>query len=231
MKQKMSVPNVSFLDLIYPPKCGICGKLNDNFLCNKCYIKLKNDSKFKVEENKKDKEYNEDRANRNEYNRLLYMFKYEGMIRSIILKYKFQDKSYLYKTIVNFLLKNEKLFEIIKTYDTIVPVPISKKRKKTRGYNQSYLIAREIADKAGISINNKCLFKTKNIIEQNKLNKEERANNIKGVYELKNSYELENKKILLIDDIYTTGSTVNECCRILKKAKPKEIDILVIAKD
>ena len=159
------------------------------------------------------------------------MFKYEGMIRSIILKYKFQDKSYLYKTIVNFLLKNEKLFEIIKTYDTIVPVPISKKRKKTRGYNQSYLIAREIADKAGISINNKCLFKTKNIIEQNKLNKEERANNIKGVYELKNSYELENKKILLIDDIYTTGSTVNECCRILKKAKPKEIDILVIAKD
>lgn len=219
------------LTLIYPPKCGICGKLNDKFLCNKCYLKLKNDSKFIVEDYKKDKEYKEDRVNRNEYNRLLYMFKYEGMIRSIILQYKFQDKSYLYKTIVNFLLKNEKLFEIIKTYDTIVPVPISKKRKKTRGYNQSYLIAREIADKAGIKINNKCLFKTKNIIEQSKLNKEERTNNIKGVYELKNSYGLENKKILLIDDIYTTGSTVNECCRILKEAKLKEIDVLVIAKD
>lgn len=234
MKQKMSVPNVSFLDLIYPPKCGICGKLNDNFLCNKCYLKLKNDSKFTIEENKKEekeKEYKEDKTNRNEYNRLLYMFKYEGMIRNIILKYKFQDKSYLYKTIVNFLLKNEKLFEIIKTYDTIVPVPISKKRKKTRGYNQSYLIAREIAVKSGMKINNKCLFKTKNIIEQSKLNKEERLNNIKGVYKLKNSYGLENKKILLIDDIYTTGSTVNECCKILKKARPKGIDVLVIAKD
>lgn len=219
------------LMLIYPPKCGICGKLNDNFLCNKCYLKLKNDSKFKVEENKKEKEEKEDKDSRNEYNRLLYMFKYEGMIRSIILKYKFQDKSYLYKTIVNFLLKNEKLFEIIKTYDTIVPVPISKKRKKTRGYNQSYLIAREIAVKAGIKINNKCLFKTKNIIEQSKLNKEERLNNIKGVYKLKNSYRLENKKILLIDDIYTTGSTVNECCKVLKEANLKEIDVLVIAKD
>ena len=168
---------------------------------------------------------------KNEFDEHIYMFKYEGAIRRIILQYKFQEKSYLYKTIVNFLLKNKKMFEIIKTYDTIVPVPISKKRKKTRGYNQSYLIAREIADKVEIRIDNKCLFKTKNIIEQSKLNKEERTNNIKGVYELKNSYRLENKKILLIDDIYTTGSTVNECCKVLKKANPKEIDVLVIAKD
>lgn len=212
----------AILSLTYPPKCGICGKLNRDFLCNKCYIKLKNDSKFTIEE---------DIDNDNEYNKLLYMFKYEGMIRNIILKYKFQEKSYLYKTIVNFLLKNGKLFEIIKTYDTIVAVPISKKRKKTRGYNQSYLLAREIANRAGIKIENKCLFKTKNIIEQSKLNKEERIKNIKGVYELKNSYRLENKKILLIDDIYTTGSTVNECCKVLKKANPKEIDVLTIAKD
>lgn len=211
-----------FLTLIYPPKCGICGKLSENFLCNKCYIKLKNNSKFIIEESQE---------NKNEYNRLLYMFKYEGMIRSIILKYKFQEKSYLYKTIVNFLLKNEKLFEIIKTYDTIVAVPISKKRKKSRGYNQSYLIAREIAIRVGISVENNCLFKTKNIIEQSKLNKEERQKNIKDVYDLKNSHRLKNKKILLIDDIYTTGSTVNECCRILKKANPINIDVLTIAKD
>ena len=78
---------------------------------------------------------------------------------------------------------------------------------------------------------NTCLIKTKNIIEQSKLNKEDRAQNIYGVYELKNKQLVENKKILLIDDIYTTGSTVNECSRILRKANPEKIGVLVLAKD
>ena len=78
---------------------------------------------------------------------------------------------------------------------------------------------------------NNCLIKTKNIIEQSKLNKEDRIQNIQGVYELKNQQLIENKKILLIDDIYTTGSTVNECSKILKQANPKRIGILVLAKD
>ena len=153
------------------------------------------------------------------------------MIRKVILDYKFNDKAYLYKTIANFLIKNKKFFEIIKSYDTIIPAPINNKRKKQRGYNQSYLLAREIAKKAGITLENDSLYKTKNIIEQSKLNKEERQKNIKGAYELIYPEKLENKKILLLDDIYTTGSTANECCKILNKAKPKGIDVLTIAKD
>lgn len=223
MKQKEPVPTVpSLLNLIYPPKCGICGKLNENFLCNKCYKILENDAKFNVDKFEKTE---------NEFDEHIYMFKYEGAIRRIILQYKFQEKSYLYKTIVNFLLKNKKMFEIIKTYDTIVPVPISKKRKRTRGYNQSYLIAKDIANIVGIKLENRVLFKTKNIIEQSKLNKEDRLENIKGVYEIRNIKRVMNKKILLFDDIYTTGSTANECCRILKKAYPKKIGVLTIAKD
>ena len=223
MKQKEPVPTVpSLLNLIYPPKCGICGKLNENFLCNKCYKILENDAKFNVEKFEKLK---------NEFDEHIYMFKYEGAIRRIILQYKFQEKSYLYKTIVNFLLKNKKMFEIIKTYDTIVPVPISKKRKRTRGYNQSYLIAKDIANIVGIKLENRVLFKIKNIIEQSKLNKEDRGKNIKGVYEIKNDYRIKDKKILLFDDIYTTGSTANECCRMLKEVNLDKIGVLTIAKD
>ena len=132
---------------------------------------------------------------------------------------------------MNFLLKNEKFFPILKSYDTIIPVPISGKRKKQRGYNQSELIAREIAKRLGIDYDNQSLFKTKNIVEQSKLNKEERQKNIQGVYELRNQIMLKDKRILLIDDIYTTGSTVNECSRILSQAAPKKIGILTIAKD
>ncbi|MCI8636957.1 MAG: ComF family protein, partial [Clostridia bacterium] len=117
------------------------------------------------------------------------------------------------------------------SYDTIIPVPISKKRRKERGYNQSELIAKEMAKNLGIEYNTDCLFKVKNIVEQSKLNKEERQKNIQGVYELHKQNKLQNKKILLIDDIYTTGSTVNECCKILKQASPKQIEVFTLAKD
>ena len=165
------------------------------------------------------------------FQNLLYCFKYEGIIRKQILNYKFNEKSYLYKTFVNFLIKNEKFVEIFKTCDTIIPVPISKKRNKERGYNQSLLIAKEISKILKIPYVNNCLIKTKNVIEQSKLNKEERQKNIYGVYELRNLDIIRNKTILLIDDIYTTGNTVNEASRILNQAKVKQINVLVLAKD
>lgn len=173
------------------------------------------------------------------FEELMYIFKYEGQIRELILDYKFNEKSYMYKTFVNFLLKNKKIFENIKKYDKIIPVPISKKRYKERGYNQSLLIAKEISMQISYETNNNiklefvnnCLIKTKNIIEQSKLNKEDRQHNIQGVYTLKNGSILTNKSILLVDDIYTTGSTVNECSRVLQQAKPNKIGVLVLAKD
>ena len=210
------------VNLFYPPVCGICGKLNQNFLCQKCNNTLKNQAKFNVENFQKKEKY---------FKELLYIFKYEGIIRKTILKYKFQEESYLYKTFVNFILKNQKFFEFIKSYDTIVPVPISKKRYKERGYNQSYLIAKEISKKTKLELQNRCIIKSKNVIEQSKLNKEEREKNIKGVYEIIDKENLQNKRIILVDDIYTTGNTVNECCRILQKAQPKSISVIVIAKD
>lgn len=215
-------------NLLYPPICGICEKINKDGLCPKCNLELKKQAevsilqKEEIEENIKKEKYFEE---------LMYIFKYEGQVRKLILDYKFNEKSYLYKTFVNFLLKNEKIFENIKKYDKIIPVPISKKRNKERGYNQSMLIAEEIANKTNLELVNNCLIKTKNIIEQSKLNKEDRQQNIQGVYSLQNERLITNKKILLVDDIYTTGSTVNECCKILQQANPKIIGVLVLAKD
>ena len=228
MRQKSSVPKI--LNLIYPPICGICGKFNDDFLCPKCQKILENEAvfgidkyeKIKIEKNLQERKY---------FNEHLYIFEYEGIIRRIILKYKFQDKAYLYKTFVNFLLKNKNFFEFIKKYDTIIPVPISRKRRALRGYNQSELIVKEIANFTNLKEESDCLFKIKNVIEQSKLNKEERQKNIQGVYELRNKEKLYKNKILLVDDIYTTGSTVNECSKVLRGAKPKQIGIFTIAKD
>ena len=196
-------PVAFVLNLIYPPTCGICGKLNPNFLCNKCKKQLELQAKFEIEKNQNSNYY---------FQEHLYIFQYQGMIRKVILNYKFNDKSYLYKTIVNFLLKNEKFFPILESYDTIIPVPISRKRRKERGYNQSELIAKEIAKRISIDYNNQCLYKVRNIIEQSKLNKEERQKNIQGVYELHNERLLQNNKIL-------------------KQAQPERIGVLTLAKD
>lgn len=215
--------------MIFPQVCGICGKLDKKSLCKRCEIQLNKTAEFRILDKKEsglDDKY---------FNELIYIFNYEGIIRKTILDYKFNQKSYLYKTFANFILKNKNIFEKIKNYDKIIPVPISKKRMKERGYNQSFLIAKQIAKNINyyknIEICNNVLIKVKNITEQSKLNKQDRLKNIQDVYKLKNETLIKNKKILLVDDIYTTGSTVNECSKILLHANPKEIGVLVIAKD
>ena len=183
---------------------------------------LEKQSEFTIYENDTFKNY---------FDYHIYFFKYEGIIRETILKYKFQDNSYLYKTFTNFFIKNKKFCRFLENYDIIMPVPISKKRNKERGYNQSTLIATELSKILNLELVINCLKKTQNVIEQSKLSKEKREENIKGVYSLINEEKLKNKKILLVDDIFTTGSTVNECCKMLQIVEPSEITVLTIAKD
>ena len=212
------------MDIFFPQVCAICGKLNENGLCVKCVKILETFAEFEVIEEEAHLE------NKN-FQNFMYVFHYEGVIRKLILDYKFHEKSYIYVGFVNFILKNKKIFEKLKSYDTIIRVPISKKRMKERGYNQSLLIAKKLSKALNINLQENCLVKTKNIIEQSKLNREQRKQNIQNVYELKKEQILKDKKILLIDDIYTTGNTVNECCKMLQKAMPKKIDVFTIAKD
>ena len=216
---------------MFPPACGICGKLNANYLCRGCNLELKKEANFQV-----DSYISKSGFKRKYFDEHIYFFKYQGLIRKQIINYKFNDKAYKYKAISNFILKNFILkvpenFQIIDNYDVIIPVPVSSKRFKERGYNQSLLIAKEIAKAMGKPLNTKSLYKIKNIIAQSSLNKEQREENIKNVYTLKNEEAIFDKKVLLIDDIYTTGSTANECCKVLQEAKPKKVGVLTIVKD
>lgn len=208
------------INLIYPNVCGICDKICKDDLCKKCEIKLKNISKFKIDtyENKN-------------YKRHIYLFKYEGIIKERLINFKFNQKAYIYRAFVNFLIKNEKICRFLKSYDIIIPVPIHYNRKVTRGYNQTALISKNIAIKLQINYDEKVLLKRINNKPQSTKNKQERKNNVIGVYYIKNNEKIFNKKVLLVDDIYTTGSTVNECAKILKIAGAKAIDVFTVAKD
>ena len=211
--------------------CGICGKLNENYLCGKCNLELQKQSEFQIESYTTEAGFR-----RKHFNEHIYFFQYQGLIREQIISFKFKDKPYKYKAISkfiieNYILKDSNTFKLLNDYDVIIPVPVSSRRLKERGYNQAELIAKEIAKALGKKLITNCLYKTKNIVPQSTLNKEEREKNIKGVYALKNKAALLKKKVLLIDDIYTTGSTANECCNILEEAGTAKIAVMTIAKD
>ena len=210
------------LDAFFPPMCGICGKENKNFLCYECRNKLQKEFSFKKLKSK-NKYFIEQ----------YYFFKYQNLARKLILDMKFEKKPYIYKTIQYFLEKNKKCLENLKKYGIIIVVPLSRQRLHIRGFNQSQLIAQCISNILQIKIQKNILYKTKNILPQSTLNKEQRIENIKDVYKAQNIEFIKNKKILLIDDIYTTGSTLNECCKILVKKgiNKQNIGVLTFAKD
>lgn len=209
--------------IIFPQCCLICGKLGPAIYCKDCKSKLYQKAIFKIE-NKNRKQYY--------FEKHLYIFLYEGKIRELLLDYKFNDKSYLYKIFSENIIKNKKICGILKKYDIIMPVPIHRKREKQRGYNQSSLIAREIASNIeGLEYEEKGIEKVKHTLSQSTLKKNQRKENVQNVYKIKKKEKIERKRIILLDDIYTTGSTANSIAKILKENGAKEILVLTIAKD
>ena len=96
------------LDFIFPPICGICGEINKNYICTKCYKDIRKLEKCIT--NKYNNKY---------YSEHLYIFKYEGTIRKRIIEYKFEDKAYLYKTFSEIFIKNKTVCNYIKKYDDV----------------------------------------------------------------------------------------------------------------
>lgn len=209
-------------NIIFPTCCLICGKVTKEIMCKECKKDIYSKTIYKVENKESENKY---------YKKHIYIFEYKDKIRDLILDYKFNEKSYLYKLFSKIIIKNQKICGILKKYDIIIPIPIHKKRKKQRGYNQSELIAKEIAKNINLEYKNDIIDKTKNNLQQSSLTKEQRKQNVKNVYKIKNKEKIQNKKIIIIDDIYTTGNTVNAISKILKENGAKEITILTIAKD
>lgn len=221
--KKLNYIYEKILDYFFPQVCGICGKLSKNSLCDKCKIKLEKEFKYTYKNFIKNKNFSEQ----------YYFFEYKNLVRRLILDIKFNKKPYICKTFAYFLEKCAKNLENLKKYDIIIVVPLSRKRKLERGYNQSLMVANIISQKTGIKIQKNILYKIRNTVPQSTLNKEEREANSKGVYKAKNTEKIKNKKILIIDDIYTTGSTLNECAKTLIEngIKKENIGVLTLAKD
>lgn len=199
-------------ELIFPKQCLVCGKIG-NYICEKCENNIK---KYEINLQKEEK---------------FFVYKYEGDLRKLIIDYKFNEKSYLYKLFSEELLNNKKLCKFLNNYDIIIPVPVHRKRKNERGYNQTELVAREIVKNTNLTILKNVLIKEKNIKPLSSMNAKERKQNIKGTFKVIENSNIKNKKVLIFDDIYTTGSTTKEATRVLREAGVSKVGILTIARD
>ena len=200
------------LSFIFPTKCAFCGeKINERYTCRKCLNII---------------EYYHERVDisTNEAilcDKIISVIPYYGFMKKKILQYKFQNAKYMAPVFAEILLAKIKKHNL--RCDLIVAVPISNKRLKERGYNQSDLIARYLSNFAKIQYKKDVIIKIKNNLRQSELDIHERKENVKDAYSIKNIEIVNGKKVVLIDDIYTTGATLNECAKVLKNAGAKEV--------
>lgn len=142
---------------------------------------------------------------------------------------KYQGKTIMAKPLADLMVEAMPAFFGMEDYDCIVPVPLHKKRRRKRGYNQVELIGEWLSSRTGIPMETHCLIKTVHTPPQVGLSYEERQRNVRGHFDVVNLPDLSGKRVLLIDDVLTTGATVTESARILvRKGKVKYVDVFTL---
>lgn len=172
--------------------------------------------------------HNELKINLNYLDSCYYASYYNRFIKRILHDFKFNDKSYLYKPLSELLIESIMENSLDRGIDMIFYVPLHRRKKAKRGYNQSELLANYISKKLSIPISHS-LKKVKSTKEQHRLSRRERGTNLKNSFKLKNGEELSGKTILLVDDLITTGSTLDECGGVLKAQGVKKLIGLCLA--
>lgn len=163
---------------------------------------------------------------RRSYDYAVAVFRYRGSVKEGIRIMKFRNNTSGVKFFGREMYELYRRTYEDKNIDVIVPVPLYKSKEKQRGFNQSLLLAKEISQRSGLPVG-KNLTKVKDTPAQHFLKREEREKNLREAFEA--SDDVQNKNILLIDDIITTGSTANECAGVLKRAGANKVFVLAAA--
>jgi ComF family protein len=210
----------NILDLFFPPKCIFCGKFlpkGTECLCEKC----KKELPFTKGANVSQKG--------DFYDACVSPLLYEGDVRKSILRFKFKGAT-AYADCYGRLMAECIMAHLNGKFDLISWVPLSSKRARSRGYDQAMLLALAVAlelDDVAVET----LVKTANVQAQSTItDKEMRRTNVSGVYELKDKELIDGKRILLIDDIVTTGSTLSECARVLLMSGAESVVCATLAR-
>ncbi len=224
------------LSLFFPSACASCGRYIKDFrflyVCPDCYAGIRKldgalcGTCMKPLSGAGMTECAECAEGKRHFTRIYAAGVYSGALKELIHLAKFYDRKRTAKLLADFIMENVP-YEDIKWADLIVPVPLSKGSLSERGYNQTALVALELSKRTGVQ----CLAavkKTRETEPQNKLERKDRLKNLKGAFEA--VIPVNAKKVLVVDDVYTTGATMNEMAKTLIASGAAEVRGIVAAR-
>lgn len=218
------------LDLISPRQCVICGErlsITERAVCSSCYLHLPRTTyQFTPYDNPMTQLF----WGLAPISRATALFFYEPHAEAAQLVYdlKYANRPDIGEDIGRMMAEEMQMADYFTGVDVIIPVPLSSKRKRQRGYNQSEMIARGICEMTHIPIITHALKRKHFHQSQTSLMRHQRQENVAEMFELRDAKDLNDKHILLVDDVCTTGATLTACANVLKDIPGIRISVLTL---
>ncbi len=229
------------LDIFFPPVCLGCNSFGYQ-ICNQCFNNLEKRGSYICPIcNKKSAHGERHNKCKGPIDGLFSILKYDDLAKSIIKQIKYQAYCQAIPSLVNWYISQDNIqlnltfAKFLTTKPIIIPAPIHIKRLNYRGFNQSELYARQISKKLNLSFSNKIIKKVINTVPQVSLSKKRRLQNLNNAFSItqqawENKISLKNKNILIIDDVWTTGTTIKSIAKELKKLPINKVWGLTLAR-
>lgn len=220
----------AFLDLVYPSLCLYCGLKNDSesdIFCLNCRSKTTPTDLHLRQPNEFTRHF--DGRIEIAAGSALYYYSREGIIATLIELIKYKDRKDLALQLGSYYGKMLRESVFFHEAELIIPVPLHESRLRVRGFNQSEEFARGLAGSMNLRYSRDHLIRTGFTETQTTKDRQERIQNIQGVFQLQNPKELSNRHVLLVDDVLTTGATLESCAMEIYKANPASIRMATMA--
>jgi ComF family protein len=220
----------SLLSLLYPKLCIICDELlmeQESFFCLACFLKLPKTNYHLIANNRSVERL----SGRFSFVKATSYFYYNkgGLTQKLIAEIKYRGNRHLGEWIGSYLAKDLISSDFFQDVDYLVPIPLHRSKEKKRGFNQAEKIAKGIAQVTGIPMEVSNVFREQANTSQTKKAVFERWQNTQNIFNLKDTELFSKKHILLIDDVLTTGSTLEAVARSVLKSAEVKISILTLA--
>ena len=219
----------SLLGLFFPDLCVVCRERlidGEQHICTDCLLLIPKTNFHLQPDNRLDQFF----AGRIPFERaaaFAYFIK-GGSLQQIIHELKYKRNPDIGSFMGKLSGDNIKGSDFISSVDLLVPVPLHPKRQKERGYNQSLKICEGISSVTGIPIDSKTLVRTINNVSQTKNSRFDRWKNVEDIFSLTDRASFDNRHILLVDDVITTGSTIESCVKEILKSEGSKVSIFAI---
>lgn len=222
-------------DLIYPPKCVVCGELQPRYFCDHCRKSIEitgEDICRTCGAPSIDEICHQCIEEPPPFEIARAVGMYQGVLREAIHAFKYEGKTAVADELAEMMIEFASARErLMRDVDIVLPVPIHRSRERSRGFNQAELLAARIADALGLPMLRGVLIRARKTRSQVELSPTERRTNVRGAFQVTRPELIANRIVLLVDDVLTTGSTAAEAANTLLAAGALEIRVLTLARD